>query len=147
MKNTIGKTKKTILSCNTYFQINSAHRMIENFFGMFQEAVTEKDSLVTLLRKRIKVIQDYGLTLEGDRCMTVGNEDEPVKAGTVQEFMDWDKEHQHFLPLVKYDGDDTVYLCMGIVLPLDVEKLEELNKMNYKDRWNSVCRPHATMSK
>jgi len=35
---------------------------------------------------------------------------------------------------------------MGIILPYSEEKLIELNSMNYKDRWNSVCREHCKFS-
>ena len=154
MEEDLKKCKNTIMSCRTYDQLTSAINMNTNFLkkwklrskkdkDMLLDMTISFDELNILQKKRLHTIEEYGETLEGDRCMVVTNENEKVWSGTVVDFDDWGKPHQHPLPIIKKDDDNKEYLCMGIVLPYDKERQEKLNNMSYKDRWNSCCREHC----
>jgi hypothetical protein len=152
IKSDFEKCKATTLGCRTLDQMETAVKMNTAFIEKWRSRKAGDlalrgyiAELTNFQKKRIKVIQEYGELLEGSRVITVGNENTPVQSGTIVEFTDFDKEHQHYLPLVQYDGDETIYLCMGIVLPENKKLKDELNAMDYKTRWNAVCRPHATI--
>ena len=137
------RCKKTTLSCRKNIQMVSAIKMNTHFSKKWQQdkdLLFYLDKLSKLQTKRIQVLKDY--PLEGNRCIVVSNSKEGnVEIGTVTSFIDWDKEDQSFLPLVKFDKDNIEYLCMGILLHYDKETEEKLNALpNRKEKWNTVCK-------
>lgn len=147
------KCKEIILSCRTKEQILTINSLIDLFYSKYKnnkkylkELSLSISEFNHLKNKRLYVIKQYPNCLENDICISVGNEDEPAKKCTVIGFTDFDKINQHFLPLIKYDNEENVYLCMGILLPFDENKLTDLNKLNYKERWNSCCKKHAVLN-
>lgn len=146
------KCIKVINSCKTIEHLEVAYKMADNFFKkwntgkkMNKEAVLRFRELLLLVKKRTHILKEYGSTLEGSYCLCVSNEDHPVWKGVVEYFEDWDKPHQSPLPMVRNLEDGKLYLVMGKVLPYNLGVQDMLNEMPYKERWNSVCRPHARM--
>lgn len=136
------KSVSVIRSCTTPDHLDAAEKYIDLYNKSFGDS---SHVLYHKLKNRRHIVKNYFRTLENQRCMVVSNEDVPVQTGTVVEFTDLDKPNQLPLPLIKYDNDDTAYLCMGIVLPYDDIVLQELNSLPYKERWNRCCKPTCKM--
>lgn len=144
------KCKKVIKSCKTYEQLSNAMNMVTAFMQKNKPDIKDKKKLLDYVefvyllnqeqKKRLHVFQNYGLTLEGSRCMCIGNEIDPVFAGEISYFYDWDKPEQMPLPIVKKESDGKECLSMGIILPYDKELMDKLNSMPQPARWNSVCK-------
>jgi hypothetical protein len=133
------KICKTIASSRTIGHLEVCEKMVELHKKQTQQSVSQ---LSLLIKKRKHVIDTYPV-LEGDECMVVSNERNPVWKGVIKEFDDFDKINQDYLPIIIDCANGTEYLCMGIVLPYDKKLQDELNNMDYIDRWNSVCNPHC----
>lgn len=131
------KCMAVIQSCRTHAHIHSAKNMINNFFQLFPKSKTH--SLALYHKKRREVIVHYGSTLEGTTVMVVTNEDEPIEKGVVIKFDDFDKPHQNYLPIVRFERDDKEYLCMGVLLPFDEKLRDELMQIQYMDRWKRAA--------
>lgn len=134
------KCVKVIKSCKTDKQLLTARNMVTFFFKKYNKEDEYKDILGQECKKREHVISHYGNTLEGSKCIVVGNEIDPVFSAEILYFEDWGKPHQMPLPIVRKDDDGKEYLSMGIVLPYDKELMDKLNLLPQPERWNLVCR-------
>ena len=132
----LDKVMDVIDSCRTFEHLVGAEKMIDAYRLMFPKG--DATPLSQRLRKRYRTISNYGETLEGMTVMVVANENEPVRKGIVKRFTDFDKFHQEFLPMVEFE--DGEYLCMGIVLPFDQKIMDELNEIDYKERFKHALK-------
>ena len=136
------KVKKVILSCKTLDQISVANNLIENFKKLYPTITADQYfNLRKYLKKRAEVIKRYGKCLEGSRVVSITNQNEDSLVGTVIQFTDCGKEHQSYIPLVRfYNEPEKDCFCMGILIPYESEQqVKELNGLTGNERWNKYC--------
>lgn len=133
----IEKVIKVINSCTNNKHIESCRKMIEN----------HEDKLLyrEIIDKREYVLREYKGLVEGDKVIVIGNENNPAWSGEIVSYFDNNGKWTNQLPIVKKTSNNKEYLCMGIVLPYSNIKLNKLNALDYKERWNSVCREHCKL--
>jgi hypothetical protein len=135
MTNTDLKVKKIIDSCTNQHHIESCKRMIKNH----PDEILYKD----FIKKREYVLKEYNGLVEGSVVMVISNENTPVWKGKIISFYDNDCKWTNPFPIIIKEENNKEYMCMGIVLPYTEEGLNRLNNLEYKERWNSVCRKHC----
>lgn len=139
-----------ILSCRNFKQIKIAKNMCKNFKNKYKDSKDVFHYIKELnyyFKKREVVLRDYGNTLEGDRCIVISNEKDPIILGTVSCFTDFDKYNQSYIPIVTNKENKKDYVCMGVVLPFNEENIIKLNSMPIEKRWKEACKINKETSK
>ena len=71
----------------------------------------------------------------GTRVIVRSNEDEPIKGGILVRY---EQIHSATIPVVQFEDDGKLYMCMGIVRPYSDELMTTLFPMTPKEQWDHL---------